>query len=310
MDIAEHPIISRSAGGVAASMLAGAMWGLVFLAPQLAAGFSPLQLSAGRYLAYGLVAGALLAPHWRRLAPRLGWADWRRLAWLSFLGNIAYYLMLAYAVQHGGVAMPSFVIGLLPVAVTVVGSRERGAVPLRRLAPSLLLSGVGLACTAWQSLDSFGLASLSALLCACGALACWTVYAVANSLTLARLPQVSSHEWSLLVGVVTGLEALLLALPAAGQGFGGHDGSAWLRFGGLVVAMAILCSVLGNALWNRASRVLPLTMMGQMIVFESLFASLYGFLWERRWPAPLEALALALLVAGVAACAAAHRRVP
>ena len=42
---------------------AGALWGLVFLAPQLLAGFSPLQLSVSRYLAYGTVAALLLAPH-------------------------------------------------------------------------------------------------------------------------------------------------------------------------------------------------------------------------------------------------------
>jgi len=308
MFVTERHSVSRAWPGIAACILAGAIWGLVFLAPRLAADFSPLQLSAGRYVAYGLVAAALLARGGRRVVRSLRWRDWRTLAWLGLTGNIVYYVLLAWAIQHGGVAMPSFVIGLLPIAITLVGSREHGAVPLRRLAPSLLLSAAGLACTGWQSLNTQGLASLPALLCACGALACWTVYVVINSRALGRLPHVSSHDWSLLIGIVTGGEALLLLAPAVGidGGLGVHDGAAWLRFAGLSGAVAVLASVVGNALWNRASRVLPLTMMGQMIVFESLFASLYGFLWERRWPAPLEVLALVLLVAGVAACAAAH----
>jgi drug/metabolite transporter (DMT)-like permease len=66
--------------------------------------------------------------------------------------------------------------------------------------------------------------------------------------------------------------------------------------------------VVGNALWNHASRLLPLTMTGQMIVFETLFALLYGFLWEGRWPTVLECLAMALLVAGVVSCSSAHRQ--
>ena len=66
--------------------------------------------------------------------------------------------------------------------------------------------------------------------------------------------------------------------------------------------------MLGNALWNRASRLLPLTMVGQMIVFETLFALLYGFLWEGRWPTGLEAIAMVLLVSGVLSCASAHRQ--
>jgi drug/metabolite transporter (DMT)-like permease len=303
-------VVNNTPLGIGASILAGALWGLVFLAPKLAPGFLPLQLSAGRYLAYGLVAAVLIAPGWRRLLGVLGWREWRALLYLAFSGNIIYYVFLATAVQEGGVAMPSLVIGLLPIAVTLVGSRERHAVPLRRLAPSLLLSAAGLACIGWQSLSTGGVASLPALGCAVGALVSWTIFAVHNSRWLARLEGVSGNEWNLLVGVVTGLEALVLALPAFAGGMGSHSGAQWLHFAGLVTCVAICCSILGNALWNVASRALPLSLMGQMIVFETLFASLYGFLWEARWPGALEWAAMALLVGGVVACASAHARQP
>ena len=71
--------------------------------------------------------------------------------------------------------------------------------------------------------------------------------------------------------------------------------------------MAVVASILGNAFWNRASRLLPLTLTGQMIVFETLFALLYAFAWQRRWPSLLELLAIVLLVGGVLLCAHAHR---
>ena len=154
--------------GIAAGIVAGAFWGLVFLAPKLAADFPPLQLSAGRYLAYGLVAAVLVAPSWRRLRSTLGWREWRALAWLSFIGNILYYVLLARAVQTGGVAMTAFVIGLLPLAVTLVGSRERHAPALRALLPSLACSAAGLACISWQSLAASGWGSMTGLLCAGG----------------------------------------------------------------------------------------------------------------------------------------------
>jgi drug/metabolite transporter (DMT)-like permease len=86
-----------------------------------------------------------------------------------------------------------------------------------------------------------------------------------------------------------------------------HGSPAWLYFGAVVTTVAILCSVVGNALWNHASRLLPLTMTGQMIVFETLFALLYGFIWEQRLPTGLEWLAMALLIGGVLSCASAHR---
>src|SRR5579875_1825154 len=138
--------------GVACGLGAGALWGLVFLAPALVRGFSPLQLTVGRYLAYGVIAGALLAPRWRTLAPRVARRGWRDLLWLALAGNTLYYVLLATAVQTGGIAMTSLVIGFLPVAVTMIGSRDHGAVPLARLWPSLLLCGAGAVCIGWQAL--------------------------------------------------------------------------------------------------------------------------------------------------------------
>jgi hypothetical protein len=36
-----------------------------------------------------------------------------------------------------------------------------------------------------------------------------------------------------------------------------------------------------------------------MIVFETLFALAYGFVYDDRWPRPLEIAAIALLIVGV-----------
>jgi drug/metabolite transporter (DMT)-like permease len=72
--------------------------------------------------------------------------------WLSLLGNVVYYVFLASAVQLGGMAMTSLVIGFLPVAVSIIGSRGHGAVSLRKLASVAGAGPGGIACVAWQSL--------------------------------------------------------------------------------------------------------------------------------------------------------------
>lgn len=297
----------RTWPGIAAGIAAGALWGLVFLAPELTHGFTSMQLSAGRYLAYGLVAALLIAPSWHRVSARLTRREWWTLAWLSPAGNVVYYIFLANAVRSGGVAMASLVIGLSPLAVTLLGSRDRHAVPLRTLLPSLLLGLAGLLCISWESLAQSGPGSVFGLLCALGALAAWTIYAVCNSRVLARLTTVSAHEWSLLTGVMTGAQALLLAVPAFLFAPAAHAPADWLQFAGVVTGVAILCSVIGNGLWNVASRTLPMSLMGQMIIFETVFAALYGWLYDARWPSVLECAAMLLLVGGVLSCASAHR---
>jgi drug/metabolite transporter (DMT)-like permease len=302
--------------GLLCGLVAGAFWGGVFLAPKLLAAFTPLQMTAGRYVCYGLASAVLLAPSARKVLGRLTLADWRDLAGLSLLGNIVYYVGLAVSVQIAGVAPASLIIGLLPVTITLVGAQKSGkgpgeGVPLRRLAVPLLLVLAGVVCiniAAFQTATGVSVGRLSlGLLAAAGALAVWTVFAVWNARRLAATPRFNSHEWSLLTGVVTGLLSLLLVIPAFFLGGGAHAGEAWLLFWSVSLAVALGASVIGNGLWNAASRLLPLSLSGQLIVFETLFALLYGFLHEARWPLPLEIAAIVLMLVGVLWSVHLHR---
>jgi drug/metabolite transporter (DMT)-like permease len=63
--------------------------------------------------------------------------------------------------------------------------------------------------------------------------------------------------------------------------------------------LALGASVIGNQLWNIASRRLPVTLTGQLILFETVSAMLYGFVWRAQAPRLLELAAIALLVLGV-----------
>lgn len=298
--------------GIGNGIAAGALWGLVFLVPQLLYGFTPLQLSVSRYLGYGLVAGCVLLPRWPRLRQQLGRAECWALLRLSLLGNLIYYVLLSSAVRWAGGAATALIIGLLPVLVSVIGSRASGAVALSRLTAPSALGVAGVALVAIEALRggpqhsvSLGL-RVSGLLCAFGALLSWSAYSVLNARWLSRRPDLSGGDWSLLTGVVTGALALLLAAPAFAFDTAVHLAADWARFWAIALALAVLASVLGNACWNRASRLLPLTLVGQMIVFETVFALLYGFAWEQRLPTLLEMLAILCLLGGVLGCASAH----
>ena len=312
-----QPGISSTIIGIACGIGAGVLWGFAFLAPELVRAFSPLQLTIGRYLSYGVISALLIVPRWRTLSPKIARREWRALAWLALTGNTLYYLLLSSAVQLGGIAMTSLVIGFLPVAVTIIGSRDRNAVPLRKLTFSLLLCASGAICIGWQAValpvpgspgSPGSVAQVAGLLCAIGALISWTSYAVGNSRCLGRLDNVSVHDWNLLTGIVTGAQAFVIIPIALLLNTTHHSGLAWAQFAGVSIGMAVLASIVGNTLWNRMSRLLPLTLVGQMILFETLFALMYGFLWEQRLPTLLETTAFLLVALSVISCIAAHRR--
>jgi len=78
--------------GIVAGAVAGACWGVAFLAPELVRQFTPFQLAIGRYLAYGVLAVVLVAPRFRQLQTSLGRREWGALFGLSLLGNLLYYV--------------------------------------------------------------------------------------------------------------------------------------------------------------------------------------------------------------------------
>lgn len=283
-------------------MLSGACWGVIFLAPVAAKGFSPLELSAGRYFAYGCISAILIFRRWRAVRPTLSRAHWIALFWLSLGGNILYYLLLASAVRGAGIAESTLVMGFLPVLVAIAGRNASHRMPATRLvaASSCALGGVALITLQLaQSETQAAPSPLWGLASAVGALLSWTAYAVGNSRWLKATTGIGAHDWSLLIGVVTGAQALLLIAPALLSDPVRHSTEDWWQFGAVVFMLALVASIVGNFFWNLASRLLPVTMLGQMIVFETLFALLYGFLWERRLPTVLEAVASFLLIAGI-----------
>lgn len=300
--------------GLSCGVAAGALWGIIFVAPKMLPAFSPLALSAARYVLYGVLSLALGLPVWRTLWRKTSRHDWLVLLLLSLPGNLLYYLCVAGGVQRAGVAPVSLIVGLLPVTVTLAGAAERGSLPLRQLALPLLMAVAGVVCIYLDAPDTsaggYGSTYAIGLLMAAGALACWTVYAVCNARYLRKRPQFTSREWSLLTGIATGALSLALAVPAflmpGLATSAAQPASAWAMFWLVNAGVALGASVLGNSLWNAASRKLPLTLSGQLIVFETVFALLYGFVYEGRWPHGLEVVAALLLLGGVALAARRH----
>jgi drug/metabolite transporter (DMT)-like permease len=298
--------------GVLCGLLAGAMWGMVFIVPELLSAFTPLEMAVGRYVAYGAIASVLMLPRLRKLIARLERADYFALLRHALSGNIVYYILLALGVKLAGVAPTSLIIGVLPISVTLMGRNDHGAVPLRELAMPLLVTAAGIACI---NVDVFRHASAGGgsimntvigVMCAAGALLCWSWYTLDNARYLKRNPHYSSAEWSALYGLSTGLIALLIGAIAFAVFHGEVTGAAgiasgrdWTMFWICNGLLALGASVIGNHLWNIASRRVPVTLSGQLILFETLFALFYGFVYKQQFPRPLEIAAIVLLIAGV-----------
>ena len=305
----------RLGAGIGFALAAGLAWGLVFVAPVLLPDYPPAMLTFGRYLAFGLVA-LLLAWRDRRALAQLSRADWLEALKLAAVGNLLYYLALSSAIQLAGVPLPTVIIGTLPVVIAVCANLTRRELAWRRLALPLLLMVVGIACvhfsehqrlalgTAPSTTPSSSAANMAwGTLLAVAALACWTWYPLRNAAWVQRHPGVGSGTWATAQGLAT-LPLAAVCMAAYLLATGAFDSAQpWgprpLHYAGLMLAMGLLASWLGTLWWNQASRLLPTTLSGQLIVFETLSALAYGFVHRGAWPEALSWLGMALLVAGV-----------
>jgi drug/metabolite transporter (DMT)-like permease len=300
------------------ALAAGLMWGLVFVAPTLLAEYPAALLSMGRYLAFGLIA--LPLAWWDRTALRgLTRADWLEALKLSAVGNLLYYLCLAAAIQRSGGPLPTMIIGTLPVVIAVTanlrrhtpGTRVEARLPWARLAPSLALLAAGIACVNHAELAQLSPGTplstyATGALLAVGAVVCWTWYPLRNGEWLRAHADRSPRAWATAQGLAT------LPLAAAGyvlfwvwnSAFGGGAlamplGPQPALFVGLMLGLGLLASWLGTLCWNEASQRLPPALAGQLIVFETLAALAYAFVYRAQWPQALTLLGAGLLIAGV-----------
>jgi drug/metabolite transporter (DMT)-like permease len=305
--------------GVLFALAAGLMWGLVFVGPLLLPEYPATLQSFGRYLAFGLIA-LPLAWFDRDKLRQLSRADWLEALKLALVGNIVYYLFLASAIQRAGGPLPTMIIGTLPVVIAMASKLRRAApgarveAPLawRRMLPSLVLIGAGIALVNHVELDQLNADpqadmaryALGALL-AVGAVACWTWYPLRNAEWLRAHPDRSPRGWATAQGLMTLPLALLgyagtwVWTAASNDPFPMPFGPRAGAFLLLMFAIGLFASWLGTLCWNEASQRLPPSLSGQLIVFETLAALSYAFLLRGRVP-QLETLAgVVLLVAGV-----------
>ena len=299
--------------GVLYALLAGLMWGLIFVGPLIVPEYPAVLQSMGRYLALGLIA---LPIAWlgRVRLRQLGRKDWVTALTLTMMGNLIYYVCLASAIQRTGAPVSTMIIGTLPVVIPVFAnllySQRDGKLSWWRLSPALVLIGIGLLCVNISELnqglpDFSGWRYGSGIALALVSVVCWAWYALRNARWLRENPDKHPMMWATAQALVT-LPVSLVGYIAACLWLNGQTPDFALPFGprpgvfiGLMIAIAVLCSWVGALCWNVASQKLPTVILGPLIVFETLAGLLYTFILREEFPPLLTVSGIALLMVGV-----------
>ena len=300
--------------GIVLGIVANCVWGLAFLVPHLLHGTDPLLITAGRFLVYGVIAMVLLPARHRGVLTSLGRRDWMTAAMFAVTGNLGYYAAVVIAIRLAGVPVTALIIGTLPVTMAVYGAWTTGERLDRRLVAPLAAIAAGL-----LTLNGYKLLGVdpgagrggAGLLPGVGfallALALWTWFGVHNAAYLKRNPHIDGGAWSAMVGCAT--------LPLMLAAMGGLSVTGWwspaaalravIDSGALAafvvgsIVLGVVVSYVATVLWNQASQVLPVSLSGQLIVFETISSIGYAVLIDRRLPPVAELLCIITVLGGV-----------
>ena len=294
--------------GISAGLAAGALWGLVFVAPRMTPGLSPVDLAAGRFVSFGGLSALLILWHWRTLRmPNLNQVLFALL--MSGLGYTAYYLLLVLSIKDLGTELPALIIGTIPLWVMLLGKPK--GLAWKALLPGLCLTAAGLLLMTHANFYMPG-AKLSpdfwrGIFYAVAAMFSWTAFALLNSRWLKSHPDLKAADWANSLGMATGLGALGIWVLM------GSDLKVLLAIEERAMAATVCIATglgaawLATLLWNVASQRLSASLCGQLIVSETIFALLYSFAWDGYWPSLTQFAACLLFVFGILVSIKAHR---
>ncbi|OQM34302.1 DMT family transporter [bacterium endosymbiont of Pedicinus badii] len=307
--------------GIFFAIIAGFFWGFIFIIPTFIPEYPGLMQSCGRYMSFGLFSIILSWKEIKKLK-YLKKKDWITATKLSFVGNILYYACLSGAIQKIGAPISTIVIGILPLTISLYSiwhskntkkNNNFEIISYESLFLSILCIVFGLILINLHEIRSFSSYSSKisffeyfyGFLLANIALFCWTWYPIKNLHWLKKNSKIESSTWTTAQGIVTFPLSLLvyflvcINIYVNKKNFPLPFGPNPYLFIFLMLTLGIFCSFLGLLFWNKASKIIPSSKMGSMIIFEVIFGIIYAFLLKKKFPSILFSLGIIFILLGV-----------
>lgn len=295
--------------GCLAALAACFIWGLIFVIPKLIEDFGSLEITLGRYLFYGIWSLAIFCLTTSFAFSKYGKKVWLMALWFGLVANILYYAGIVFSVKHACPAVCALIIGISPITIALYGNLVEKTIDFKRLILPSVLIVTGLLVINWpnfQTIEGDVWEYVLGLALAGFALGSWSWYVVANARFLKKHPEVCLREWPSLIGMGTLIWAVLfgalwvgfMAKPEDLQRFVTWDETLHTFLLG-TAALGIVCAWFGLYLWNIASITIPVSLAGQLTIFETIFGLLFVFILEERLPTVMESSGIALILVAV-----------
>jgi drug/metabolite transporter (DMT)-like permease len=282
-------------------------WGLVFVVPKFLSNYSPVAISMCRFLFFGIISLGILLINKRYLLRKAYTKAWIKVGWLAFFSTLVSYTATLFTIRYANSAVAALIFGMSPITISLYGNWIKKETPFYNFLFPLFLMTLGIVLVNFNAFEygdvspilySFGL--ISGLV----GLASWTWYTVANSHFMLQNKNISTVD----LVVMTGTATLFLVILCCAITFCVHPESARKYFvltkdlEQFLIGSFILGAVsswLAFLFWMKGSLRLPISLAGQLTIFEMIFGILFVYLAEQRWPHSLEITGILIMIGGV-----------
>ncbi|MDB6081790.1 MAG: putative EamA-like transporter family protein [Chlamydiia bacterium] len=291
------------------ALLACSVWGLIFILPKLAESSAFMGSSLAKYVFGGLFALLFAIKLWRSsTCPQL-FPYIKKAFWFALISNITYYSFLMLSFRYATPTVSALIIGISPISIAYYGNWRARESSQHLILPSILIF-VGLVLVNIPYFDATDNTTsrydyLAGLLSAFGALISWSWYVVSNTRFLKAHPTISSGDWATFIGLATSCWILFLGaivwlfstlFPGSQESSMTPEMQTFLLGS---ITFGLFCSWVGLFLWNKASKHLPVSLVGQLTIFETIFGLFFVSLVEKRVPSSIEVIGIALMLAAI-----------
>ena len=138
--------------GVLLGIAAGALWGLIYIAPLLLPQYNPVLVALGRFIAFGLVSLPFMF-FMKEDLKRFTKPDIIEAFRLPFFGNVVFYSLITVCIRMSGAPLAGMFMAVIPVLVAIVANvryqREGRGLSWGSITPPLVLIFFGLVIANW-----------------------------------------------------------------------------------------------------------------------------------------------------------------
>ncbi len=290
-------------------------WGLVFVIPSFIINFTPLEIALGRYFSYGLLSILLMIFQWKELSnffSRKHLKIWLFAACLTLVANFGYYIFLIIGIRYSSATAITLTLGLGPITIALFGGKVRGELVKTLLFSSFLIF-IGLVLVNTEAIikdfNQMSIVKYSfGTMCGFISLGGWTWFVLKNLEFLENHPEIKAHIWTTIIGITTFVLSILgftlmfifSDKTETDKFFVLNDELARYMF--CVLILGVFSSGTALFLWNRASLYIPISLSGQLTIFETLFGLMFVFVTKQHLPSKLEFFGIFSMLIGITLC--------